>query len=185
MANIKDKITFDEFTAVVNKVVEDSFVDGTYSPTNYKLSFKTAILLAFAPDYDLSNCADNNELWDRVTSDEAEETLRKIYSVDIYEDVENAVKEAINFRSKLITSGTMSMSDIALTKLFEVLINKVESVDTNMLTKENMDVVVKAVNSIKDDKFSENLVDTLINKGLLEKPNRSTRRNNIKMTKKN
>lgn len=55
---------FDEYSAIVDKVVNDCFPDGIYSPVNYELSFRTSLLIAFAPDYDLSGCENNNALWD-------------------------------------------------------------------------------------------------------------------------
>ena len=185
MVKIKNAISFDEYNAIVDKVVNDCFLDDTYSPANYELSFRTALLLAFAPDYDLSGCEDNNELWNKVTNEEAEETLSYIRKNDICYDLEVAVDNAIDYRIKLLTSGTMSMSDLALSKLFNVLTEKVENIDTSMLTKENMDVMIKAVNATQDSNFAENLVDTMLDKGLLAKPNRETRRKNGQRNKTN
>lgn len=185
MVKIKNVISFDEYNAIVDKVVNDCFPDGTYFPANYELSFRTALLLAFAPDYDLSGCEDNNELWNKVTNEEAEETLSYIRNNDICYDLEVAVDNAIDYRIKLLTSGTMSMSDLALSKLFEVLTEKVENIDTSMLTKDNMDTVIKAVNATQDGNFAENLVDTMLDKGLLAKPNRETRRKNGQRSKTN
>ena len=67
MVEIKTAISFDEYNAIIDKVVSDCFPDGTYSPANYDLSLRTALLCAFAPDFDLSDCNDNNTLWERVT----------------------------------------------------------------------------------------------------------------------
>ena len=47
-----------------------------------------------------------------------------------------------------------------------------------MLTKENMDTMIKAVNATQDGNFAESLVDTMLDKGLLTKPNKETRRKN-------
>lgn len=184
MVNIKTAISFDEYTAIIDKVTNDCFPDSTYSPANYELSFRTALLLAFAPDYDLSGCEDNNALWERVMSDEANKIIDKLYNSDCIHDITKAIRENIDYRIKLLTSGSMSMSDLALSKLFEVLTEKVESIDTSMLTKENMDTMIKAVKETQNSNFAENLVDTMLDKGLLAKPNRETRRKNIKQTKK-
>jgi len=180
MVEIKSTISFDEYTAIIEKVVNDCFPDSTYSPANYDLSLKTALLLAFAPDYDLSGCKDNNALWERVTSAEADEIIDKIYGTGnlIAYNIEQRIESAIDYRIKLLTSGSMSMSDIALSKLFDMLTEKVEKIDTSMLTKENADAMIKAANAAQDGNFAENLVDTMLNKGLLAKPNRKTRRNN-------
>ena len=178
MVNIKTAISFDEYTAIVDKVVNDCFPDGTYSPANYDLSLRTALLCAFAPDYDLSGCDDNNALWERVMSNEADEIIEKIESFDIQHLIIKAIRENIDYRLKLLTSGSMSMTDIALSTLVETLTKKVEQIDTSMLTKENMDTMIKAVNATQDGNFAESLVNTMLDKGMLAKPNRETRRKN-------
>ena len=53
-----------------------------------------------------------------------------------------------------------------------------------MLTKENIDTMIKAVNATQDGNFAKSLVDTMMEKGMLAKPNRETKRKNIKQTKK-
>ena len=184
MVNIKTAISFDEYNAIIDKVVNDCFPDGTYSPANYDLSLRTALLCAFAPDYDLSGCDDNNALWERVTTDEAREIVQQIMDSYIGYNISNAIYESIEYRIKLITSGSMSMTDIALSTLVETLTKKVEQIDTSMLTKENMDTMIKAANATQDGNFAESLVDTMLDKGMLAKPNRETRRKNIKQTKK-
>ena len=178
MVEIKTAISFDEYNAIIDKVTNDCFPDGTYSPANYELSLRTALLLAFAPDYNLSDCEDNNVLWERVTSDEANEILDYISTElsEIKQSIKRTIWDNIDYRLKLLTSGSMSMSDLALSKLFDVLTEKVEKIDTSVLTKENMDAVIKAVNATQDGNFAESLVDTMLDKGLLAKPNRKTRR---------
>ena len=178
MVEIKTAISFDEYTAIIDKVVNDCFPDGTYSPANYELSLRTALLCAFAPDYDLSGCDDNNSLWERVMSNEADEIIEKIESFDIQHLIIKAIRENIDYRIKLLTSGSMSMTDIALSTLVDTLTKKVEQIDTSMLTKENMDTMIKAVNATQDGNFAESLVDTMLDKGMLAKPNRETRRKN-------
>ena len=186
MVEIKTAISFDEYTAIVDKVVNDCFPDGTYSPANYELSLRTALLCAFAPDYDLSGCDDNNALWERVMSDEANEIIDYISTElsGIKQSIKRAIRENIEYRIKLLTSGSMSMTDIALSTLVETITKKVEQIDTSMLTKENMDTMIKAVNATQDGNFAKSLVDTMLDKGMLAKPNRETRRKNIKQTKK-
>ena len=178
MVNIKTAISFDEYNAIIDKVVNDCFPDGTYSPANYDLSLRTALLCAFAPDYDLSGCDDNNALWERVMSNEADEIIEKIESFDIQRLIIKAIRENIDYRLKLLTSGSMSMTDIALSTLVDTLTKKVEQIDTSMLTKENMDTMIKAVNATQDGNFAKSLVDTMLDKGMLAKPNRKTRRKN-------
>ena len=178
MVEIKTAISFDEYNAIVDKVVNDCFPDGIYSPANYDLSLRTALLCAFAPDYDLSGCDDNNALWERVTTDEAREIIEKIESLDIQHLIIKAIRENIEYRIKLITSGSMSMTDIALSTLVDTLTKKVEQIDTSMLTKEDMDTMIKAVDATQDGNFAKSLVDTMLDKGMLAKPNRETRRKN-------
>ena len=178
MVNIKTAISFDSYTAIVDKVVNDCFPDGTYSPANYDLSLRTALLCAFAPDYDLSGCDDNNALWERVMSNEADEIINKIDYLNVQYLIIKAIRENIDYRLKLLTSGSMSMTDIALSTLVDTLTKKVEQLDTSMLTKENMDTMIKAVNATQDGNFAESLVDNMMEKGLLAKPNRETRRKN-------
>ena len=183
MVEIKTAISFDEYTAIIDKVVNDCFPDGTYSPANYDLSLRTALLCAFAPDYDLSGCDDNNALWERVMSNETDEIIKKIESLDIQHLIIKAIRENIDYRLKLLTSGSMSMTDIALSTLVDTLTKKVEQIDTSMLTKENMDTMIKAVNATQDGNFAKSLVDTMLDKGLLAKPNRETRRKNGQRSK--
>ena len=183
MVEIKTAISFDEYTAIVDKVVNDCFPDGTYSPANYELSLRTALLCAFAPDYDLSGCDDNNALWERVMSNEANEIFDKIEYYDIQRLIIRAIRDNIDYRIKLLTSGSMSMTDIALSTLVDTLTKKVENIDTSMLTKENMDTMIKAVNATQGGNFAESLVDTMMEKGLLAKPNRETRRKNGQRSK--
>ena len=185
MVEIKTAISFDEYNAIIDKVANDCFPDGTYSPANYDLSLRTALLCAFAPDYDLSGCDDNNALWERVMSNEADEIIEKIESLDIQHLIMRAIRENIDYRIKLLTSGSMSVTDIALSRLVDTLTKKVEQIDTSMLTKENMDTMIKAVNATQDGKFAESLVDTMLDKGLLAKPNRETRRKNGQRSKTN
>lgn len=186
MVEIKTAISFDEYNAIIDKVTNDCFPDGTYSPANYDLSLRTALLCAFAPDFDLSNCDDNNALWERVMSNEADEIIDYISTElsGIKQSIKRAIWDNIDYRLKLLASGSMSMTDIALSTLVETITKKVEQIDTSILTKENMDTMIKAVNATQDGNFAESLVDTMLDKGLLAKPNRETRRKNIKQTKK-
>lgn len=186
MVEIKTAISFDEYNAIIDKVVNDCFPDGVYTPANYDLSLRTALLCAFAPDFDLSDCNDNNTLWERVTSDEADEIIDYISTElsGIEQSIKRAIWDNIDYRLKLLASGSMSMTDIALSTLVETITKKVEQIDTSMLTKENMDTMIKAVNATQDGNFAESLVDAMLEKGMLAKPNRDIRRKNIKQTKK-
>ena len=186
MVEIKTAISFDEYNAIIDKVTNDCFPDGVYTPANYDLSLRTALLCAFAPDFDLSDCNDNNTLWERVTSNEADEIIDCISTElsGIKQSIKRAIWDNIDYRLKLLASGSMSMTDIALSTLVETITKKVEQIDTSMLTKENIAAMIKAVNATQDGNFAESLVNTMLDKGMLAKPNRETRRKNIKQTKK-
>lgn len=186
MVNIKSTISFDEFYTIIDNVVNSCFIDGEYFSSYYELTLRVALIKAFAPDYEIPTAtADNyNDVWETVTSKEANEILVTIRQNSIYPYIEEAIENKVDYRIKLITSSPMSMSDIALSNLFEVLAEKVENIDTSIFAKENMDAMINAVNATQDGNFAENLVDTMLGKGLLSKPNRETRRKNIKQTKK-
>lgn len=186
MVNIKSTISFDEFYTIIDNVVNSCFIDGEYFSSYYELTLRVALIKAFAPDYEIPTATANNynDVWETVTSKEANEILVTIRQNSIYPYIEEAIENKVDYRIKLITSSPMSMSDIALSNLFDTLTEKVKNIDTSMLTKENMDTVINAVNATQDGNFVENLVDTMLDKGLLAKPNRETRRKNIKQTKK-
>ena len=166
MVEIKTAISFDEYNAIVDKVTNDCFPDGTYSPANYELSLRTALLCAFAPDFNLSDCDDNNQLWEKVLSDDGNEIINKIYSEasNYVNLIKKSIWEGIEYNIKMTTSGSMSMSDIALSKLFEKLTEKVESIDTSVMTNENINALVGLANTMQSDKFTENIVDTFVEK---------------------
>ena len=75
--NIETRISFDKFDAVVDKVVNDCFINDTYSPTYYDLSLRTALISAYAPEFEL-NDSDNNSLYECVYTDEACEIIDEI-----------------------------------------------------------------------------------------------------------
>ena len=187
MVEIKNAISFDEYMTIVNTVSQNCFPNDTYSPAYYEIMFRYALLQMFAPDYDIPEISETNynDVWDKVTNDEANEILCGIRQDRMYPYIKEAVENAIDYRIKIITSSPMSMADIALATLFDTINDKVSQIDTSMLTKDNMDIMIQAVNATKDNQFASNLVDTMLDKGLLAKPNRETRRKNIKQTKKN
>lgn len=186
MVNIKSTISFDEFYTIIDNVVNSCFIDGEYSSSYYELTLRVALIKAFAPDYEISTAtADNyNDVWETITSKEANEILVAIRQNNIYPYIEEAIENKVDYRIKLITSSPMSMSDIALSNLFDVIIKKVESIDTSILTEENMNTVINAVNATQDGSFAENLVDTMLDKGLLSKPKKTTKSKSTKTSDK-
>ena len=180
MVEIKTAISFDEYNAIVNMVSDNCFPDSAYSASYYELMFRTALITVFAPDYNIPDIdtSNYNEIWYQVTNDEAEEILEKIRQNSIYPCLEKAIENAIEYKIKMLTSGSMSMTDIALSTLVETITKKAEQIDTSMLTKENMDTMIKAVDATQDGNFAKSLVDTMLDKGMLAKPNRETKRKN-------
>ena len=186
MVEIKTAISFDEYNAIVNMVSNNCFPDSAYSASYYELMFRTALITVFAPDYNIPDIdtSNYNEIWYQVTNDEAGEILEKIRQNSIYPCLEKAIKNAIEYKIKMLTSGSMSMTDIALSTLVDTLTKKVDSVDTSMFTKENIEAVFNAIVSTKDGDFAKSFVNALVDNNIISKPNRETRRKNIKQAKK-
>lgn len=179
---VKNNISFDEYNAIINKVIEDCFVDGVYSPALYELSLEVSLISAFVPDYDLSDCKDNNALWDKLTSDECKKILQNIYGTTIYDHIASAIMCGVNHRLRAIESSPMSLSDIALSKLIDIVTAKIDSIDTDVLNKDTISALINADKQINKEDFEKKLVNEMIDRGLISKPNRATRR---KITKEN
>lgn len=174
--NNKNKISFDEYKAIVNKVVDDCFLDDTYSPVNYELSLRTALLIAFAPDYKLSDCKDNNTLWERVTSEKATDILNREEIKESKQLIEKSIRDSIDYRIRILSSVSMSMSDISLSKLFDTIATKLGEIDVSVLDKKDLESLKKVVSTTQEDKFVENLVNTMLKRGVLTKSNNKPRR---------
>lgn len=177
------KISFDEYNAIINKVIEDCFVDGVYSPAIYELSLRTSLISAFTPDFDLSDCKDNNTLWERVTNENAEIIIENIKRTNDYQNIITAIDKGIQHRLSVIESSPMSLSDIALSKLFSVITDKIDSIDTDVLNKDTIEALIAANKQSGKENFVDKLVDTMVEKGLVSKPNRATRRSSSKKSK--
>lgn len=180
---IKNNISFDEYCSIIDRVISDCFVDEVYSPAAYELSLRNALISVFAPDYDLSDCKDTNALWDKLTTDECKDVLDKIYDTRTYNHIHLAIAQGINHRLRAIESSPMSLSDIALAKLFGVIIGKIDSTDTEVLNKDTISALINADKQINKEDFEKKLVDEMIDRGLISKPNRATRRKTTKGNK--
>lgn len=185
MVEIKTTISFDEYNAIVNMVSDNCFPDSVYSASYYELMFRIALITVFAPDYNIPDIdtSNYNEIWYKVTNDEAREILEKIRQNSIYPCLEEAIENAIEYKIKTLTSGSMSMTDIALASLVDTITEKVEHIDPNIFKKEDVDAMVKAVNATQDGNFAKSLVGAFLDEGLLAKPNRETRRKNGQRSK--
>ena len=177
---IKNNISFDEYNAIINKVIEDCFVDGVYSPALYELSLRTSLISVFAPDYDLNDCEDNNALWDKVANEKAEFIIVDIKRTGYYQDIITAIDKGIQHRLRAIESSPMSLSDIALSKLLGVITDKIDSVDTDVMNKTTIEALIAANQQSGKEDFVDKLVDTMVEKGLVSEPSRATRRSNSK-----
>lgn len=186
MVEIKTKISFDEYNAIVDMVTKGCFPDDTYSPVYYELMFRYALFKTFAPDYDMPelDATNYNEVWERLTNEDGLEVFYAIHDMDIYFDIKYAIDNTIDYRIKMITSSPMSMADMALANLLDVFANKANEIDVNLFNKEDIDIVKQATESFVDGTAMETMVNTMLDKGYIAKPNRATRRNNIKHNKK-
>ena len=180
---IKNNISFDEYYSIINRVINDCFVDEVYSPAMYNLSFRNALISVFCPDFDLSDCDDNNTLWERLTSEECSNILNEIQEKSIYDNIHLAIAQGINHRLKVIESSPMSLSDIALSKLIDVVTAKIDSIDTDVLNKDTIQSLINADKQSGKENFEKKLVEEMIAQGLVSKPNRATRRSTNKKNK--
>lgn len=171
MIEIKTAISFVEYHAIIEGVVNGCFPNGTYSPNYYEIIFRTLLLQAFAPEYEMPVLTNDNynDVWDRVMSDEANEIVTEIRHNRIYPYLEEAIENAIDYRIKLLTSGGMSMSDIALSNLFDVLAKKADEIDVNMLNNEDLNIVKQASSSIHDGTAVEKIANVIIDNVASEK----------------
>ena len=176
MVEIRSAISFDEYMAIINSVSNSCFINDEYSPAYYEISLRTALLCAFAPDFSLGNFDDNNTLFETVMSDEANEILCTIRQNTMYPYIKEAIENAIDYRIKMLTSSSMSMADMALATLIDTFTEKVNNIPE--ISAENIELLAQVAKNTQDSNFASNLVDTMLDKGLLAKPNRETRRKN-------
>ncbi len=163
--NIKRRISFDEFNAVVDKVIKDCFINDTYSPAYYDLSFRTALLTVYAPEFEL-NAKDNNTLYDCVYTDDACEIIDEIKRHKQYWDIETAIRNGINFRKDMITSGGMSMSDLALANLIDKITEVAGKLGDN-IDAESTKKFVETINTTQGNLTAENMVKALVNANMI------------------
>lgn len=180
-------ISYNEYSAVVNKVVGDVFSGNMYHPEVCDFSFRLAVISVFT-DCDLSVYEEensSNKLFEYVFSKEASEILDKVKKTSslIYDSLENAVLEAVEHRKKMLESSPMSLTDYALSNLVELLGNKIDEVDMAQFNNEDIKNIATATAKMTDGEFANYAVEALEKKGYLSKPNRVTRRKNIKTTK--
>lgn len=167
MTEIKSRISFNELNAVVKKVINETFVNDTYSPTYYDLSLRTALISAYAPEFKL-NDNDDNSLYESVYTEEACEIINEIKRHKQYYDIESAIRNGVNFRKDMITSGGMSMSDLALAGLMDKIAEVVEKLGNN-IDADSTKKFVEKVTSTQGNLTAKDMVKALADTGLLGK----------------
>ena len=114
-------------------------------------------------------------MWEQAYSDEANEILDSLYLNRQYIALQRAIDKAVQHRLRMVENGSMSLTDYALSQLVKTLNEKVQGLD---ITDEGIKAVTDAVNKSNETDFADNLVDAFVEKGMLAKPPRSTRRAN-------
>ena len=180
MVEYKNTISFGTYKAVIDKVISDTFMDGVYTPENEDVSIRVAMLSAFAPDFALDE-DDSDKMWEQAYSDEANEILDSLYKNRQYIALQRTIDKTIQHRLQVLETGSMSLTDYALSQFVKTLDEKVKNLD---ITDEGVKAVTEAVGKSNDKDFANNLVDVFLEKGLLDnKPNRATRRANGQTSK--
>lgn len=178
--NIRNTISFGTYKAVIDKVIGDTFMDGVYTPENEDVSIRVAMLSAFAPDFVLDE-DDSDKMWEQAYSDEANEILDSLYKNRQYIALQRTINKTIQHRLQVLETDSMSLTDYALSQFVKTLDEKVKNLN---ITDEGVKAVTEAVDKSNDKDFANNLVDAFIDKGMLKKPNRATRRANGQTTAK-
>ena len=180
MVEYKNTISFGTYKAIIDKVISDTFMDGVYTPENEDVSIRVAMLSAFAPDFALDE-DDSDKMWEQAYSDEANEILDSLYKNRQYIALQRTIDKTIQHRLQVLETGSMSLTDYALSQFVKTLDEKVKNLD---ITDEGVKAVTEAVGKSNDKDFANNLVDVFLEKGLLDnKPNRATRRANGQTSK--
>lgn len=179
MVEIKNAISFDEYMTIVNTVSQNCFPNDTYSPAYYEIMFRYALLQMFAPDYNIPKISETNynDVWDKVTNGEANEILCAIRQNRMYHYLEEAVENAIDYRIKKSNS-----LETALTNLIKTFITQMNNMPE--IPQETLEKFADVVANSNNQDLAKNMFDVMVDEGVLAKPNRATRRNNIKHNKK-
>ena len=178
MVEIKTTISFSTYKAVIDNILENIFEDELFHAEKVGISKRLAIMQAFAPDFNIPD--DTDELWNALYSEDADNIFERIADNKRYRELEMAIDTAIEHRLKVIENGSMSLTDYALSKLVTTRNEKVKGLD---ITDEGIKAVEEAVGKANSDDFAGNIVDAMLDRGMLSKPNRQTRRANGQTSK--
>lgn len=175
--NIRTTISFSIYKAVIDSVMQNVFDDEVFHAENVAISKRVAVLQAFAPDFVIPNDenTDNDAIAEAVYSEEAETILERLADNKQYRELSMAIDKAIDHRLKMVENGAMSLTDYALSQLVKTLDEKIAGYD---LTADGIKAVTDAVNRSDETDFAGNLVDAFVEKGMIAKPPRATRRAN-------
>ena len=128
MVEYKNTISFGTYKAIIDKVISDTFMDGVYTPENEDVSIRVAMLSAFAPDFALDE-DDSDKMWEQAYSDEANEILDSLYKNRQYIALQRTIDKTIQHRLQVLETGSMSLTDYALSQFVKTLDEKVKNLD--------------------------------------------------------
>ena len=191
---IKPTISFTEYKSVCDKVVNSCFPDGIYSPEYRDLIEKYSIILAYVPNYDLGI--------EEINSETVDELYVKLYSpevIGLYDAISAnaisnmqcnkliiAIDEAIEFKKNLIyKTSAYSETDMALSSLVFKLEEIVGKLGEN-ITEENISKAMKFLTTFgenKDNFATGKIIDTLINKKIIGKEYKETKKSSKTISK--
>lgn len=178
MVEIKNTILSGNCADIFDTINEFIFKDDVYHPDNDLIYRRAIILGLFAPDY----MKDKNNSADAVFAEEADDIIKSLEENSRqYKEVTTAIDRWINHRLNITENSFGSLTDYALSQFVKTLDEKVRGLD---ITDEGVKAVTEAVGKSNDKDFANNLVDAFIEKGMLKKPNRATRRANGQTTAK-
>lgn len=177
MTNIKTTILSGNCSDIFDTVNEFIFKDGVYHPENDLIYRRAIILGLFAPDY----MKDKNNSADAVFAEEADNVIKYLEENSRqYKEVTTAIDRWIDHRLNVTENGFGSLTDYALSKFVDTLNEKVQGLD---ITDEGIKAVEEAVGKVNSDDFAGNVIDAMLDRGMLAKPNRQTRRANGQTSK--
>lgn len=167
-------IDFNTYYAAIENVLNNVFQNDEYNPALVDVSIYSTLINAYAPDFELGE--DNETIFNRVYSDEGQEIISLIRSTEQGYDLDSAMRDAILHRKRCIENSPMSISDYALSKLIDVLAEKVKGIDTSMLNDDTVKLLGEAASKVNEHDFAMKVIDGLGERGYLPKEkNRATR----------
>lgn len=163
--NVNDTISYAEFRAVIDLVVEKSFDDkGNYDPTlkNFWLRY---CVISYYSDYPLGEKAEGgfDELFKEIYGADCTAIFSYLNSnneqlTDITLAILGKVEDILNYRYK---ASTYSKTDEALSKLIDAITEKVDEID-DIMTVDNVNKLVALSENLSSGSLSqEDIVNTI------------------------